>query len=321
MKRVLVTGAGGFIGANLVRRLLADGYETHAICRPRTDHWRLLSIQNQLTLHEFSLTEAEVLRACVNEVRPNWVFHLAANGAYSWQQDITEMIASNITATANLLECAIESGVNAFVAAGSSSEYGFRTSAAVEDDWIDPNSEYAVMKACATNLCRLYAAKKALKAAVLRLYSVYGPYEDPDRFMPTLIKFALDGRLPPLVDRQIARDFVFVDDVVDAFIMTAGSLEADSAECNGKVISPGSVFNVGSGRQCTIEEVVELVREILEISEKPIWGSMNNRNWDTTVWVGNCQKIKQELGWSAKIGLAEGLGRLIEWSRAQSLKV
>ncbi len=317
MKRALVTGASGFVGANLVRRLISDGYETHAVCRNQSDKWRLQTLQGQFRLHELSLTEAEQLQACMKTCQPDWIFHLAAHGAYSWQNSSPEIIASNVTATVNVLQCAEQVGVKAFVAAGSSSEYGFKSEAAKETDWLDPNSEYSVMKACATHLCRLYAARKALNIAVLRLYSVYGPYEDERRFIPTLIAHGLKNQLPPLVAPDIARDLVYVDDVVDAFIMAAQALDESTSR---PTIEPGSVFNVGLGKQFTIKEVVELASEIMNIKELPAWGTMTNRQWDTQIWLANNDKITRELGWSPKFDLRKGLSQTIEWNKERIAK-
>lgn len=315
MKRALVTGACGFVGAVLVRKLVSDGNEVHAIARPGSDTWRLRDL-DQVKLHFLSLDDFDSLKACIAEVEPDWIFHLAAHGAYSWQNDMQQIIASNVTATANVLECAHQYGVKAVVTAGSSSEYGYKTAPAKESDWISPNSEYAVMKACATHLCGLYAATKGLRTATLRLYSIFGPYEDERRFIPTLIAHGLRGKLPPLVDPSVARDFVYVDDAVEAFLMTARALEGKDGQPE---IPPGSVFNVGLGKQYTIEDVVTLVTELLEIKETPVWGSMQNRKWDTPSWVANNEKIQQELGWKPKFDLRQGLLETIKWSRERQL--
>src|SRR6185369_12426045 len=105
----------------------------------------------------------------------------------------------------------------AFVQAGTSSEYGFNCSAPSEDAPTLPDSDYAVSKIAATGLVRLYARKHGVPAFVLRLYSVYGPYEDFSRLIPTLLWEARAGRFPPLVSPNISRDFVYVDDVARVF--------------------------------------------------------------------------------------------------------
>ena len=129
MKRVVITGASGFVGANLARRLLADGHQVHALLREGYDHWRVREIADVMTLHIVDLLDGEALAATTAAIRPDWVFHLAAYGAYPEQGDLHRMIATNLSATAHLLEAGRRSGCVAFVNAGSSSEYGFKEDA------------------------------------------------------------------------------------------------------------------------------------------------------------------------------------------------
>src|SRR5205807_2658423 len=142
----------------------------------------------------------------VHRLRPEVIFHLAAHGAYSWQRDLDAMLSVNVRATEALLVAARAVGAR-LVSAGSSSEYGHRDDAPSELDRLEPNSHYAVTKSAATHLCRLAAKTHGQHAITLRLYSIYGPWEEPRRLMPTLVRYALDRRLPPLVGPSIARDF------------------------------------------------------------------------------------------------------------------
>jgi nucleoside-diphosphate-sugar epimerase len=278
--RALVTGAGGFVGANLVRRLLVDGCDLVALVRPGGDPWRLQGI------------DVDVVEGDVRDDLPggfDLVFHLAAHGAYSWQQDEGVIHDTNVGGTENALRAG-----RRVVVAGSSSEYGLKPYAPSEDEPLEPNSAYAAAKAEATALA------VARGAVVLRLYSAYGPWEEPNRLIPTLLARGLAGKLPPLVSPGVARDFVHVDDVCEAFVRGADA-------------QPGRVFNVGSGRQTTVADVVEAARRLLDLDVEPEWGSMPDRRWDTETWVANAQRIRDELGWEARISLEEGLTRTLEW--------
>src|ERR1043166_6771163 len=126
MKRVIVTGGTGFVGANLVRRLLREGQEVHLLVRPGYQPWRIEAIRNDVRLVEANLADEEEVRVRITEIQPDWVFLLAAHGAYSTQIDVREMIRTNIVSTVNLVEACLETGFEAFVHAGSSSEYGFK---------------------------------------------------------------------------------------------------------------------------------------------------------------------------------------------------
>src|SRR6202022_3882820 len=120
-----------------------------------------------------------------------------------------------------LLQAAVTAGVQAFVNAGTSSEYGYKDHAPAEDEKLEPNSDYAVTKAAAPILCPHTAQRTGVAITPLRLYSVYGPYEEPTRLVPTLIVQGLEGKLPPLVNPDVARDYIHVDDACDAFVLAA----------------------------------------------------------------------------------------------------
>lgn len=325
--RCLITGGTGFVGANLVRRLVADGHECHLILRPQHSDWRLQSIRAQLGYHIVGTTSKDELRDCLESIRPDWIFHLAANGAYSWQNDPQEIFATNFFLLNSLLETSAMIGFKAFVNAGSSSEYGFKDHPPTEDDLLEPNSYYAIAKAAATHLCQYLAQSKRLPIATLRLYSVYGPYEDPGRLIPTIIREGLKGKLPPLVAPDVARDYIYIDDVCQAFICAAIRLtetrteprhELDEDSHTDLGFQLGTIFNVGSGKQTTIREVVELAKNLMSIEECPVWGTMENRRWDTASWVANAMKAKEQLGWQAQTSFAEGLQKTIDWTRQQN---
>ena len=124
--RVILTGASGFIGANLARRLLRDGSEVHLLVRPAEARWRLDTILDKVFVHEVALQQQELVESIVTRVDPDWVFHLAAYGSYSTQCDVQSIISTNYNGTVNLVEACLKTGFRAFVNAGSSSEYGYK---------------------------------------------------------------------------------------------------------------------------------------------------------------------------------------------------
>lgn len=305
MKTVIVTGATGFVGANLARRLLADGHRVHLLVRPQYNSWRIDEISADCQIHQIDLQDADKLHRAAAEIKADWIFHLAANGAYSWQTDVKEIINTNLMGTVNLIQSCMASGFESFVNTGSSSEYGFKDHAPVENEYIEPNSYYAVAKSSATMFCQFMARSQKLRIPTLRLYSIYGPYEEPNRLMPTIIVKGLNKKLPPLVDPTIARDYVSADDCVDAF-MRAATVDLQD---------PGAVFNVGSQVQTSLAQVVDVARKVLDIEEEPDWGSMPNRKWDTSVWVSNSEKIKNELGWQSRDSFEAGFTKMVDWFR------
>lgn len=303
-RRVVVTGGTGFVGSNLVRKLLHQGHEVHLLVRPGYADWRIRDLRDNLHLHLVALTDDEAVGRAMRLIRPDWVFHLAVSGAYSWQQDLQEMVNVNILSTINLVLASVAVGVEAFVNTGSSSEYGFTPFAPPEVERLEPNSYYAVTKAASTLFCRYSGQRETIHLPTLRLYSVYGPYEDPGRLIPTLISCGLRKVLPPLAAPGTARDFVHVDDVCEAYVLAAATRTSEG----------GAVYNVGTGVQSTLQQVVDVAREIMEIPEAPRWASMPNRMWDSDVWVADSRKLRA-LGWEPRLTFPEGLCRTVAWFR------
>jgi len=306
MSRALITGGAGFVGANLVRRLLGAGWEVHVLVRPGSDRWRLATIRTEVRVHAADIVDAEQVYSVVARIAPTHVFHLAAHGSYSWQIDSERILATNMLGTLHLLDAGSRHGCEAFVNTGSSSEYGFKSHAPSEDELPKPNSDYGVAKAAATMLARYRGQEAKMRISTLRLYSVYGPFEAPGRLLPTLALAARGGRVPPLVDPTIARDFVYVDDVIDAYLVA-------SERAGG-----GEIYNVGTGIQTSLAELIEIAGDVFSFEPKPRWGTMPARSWDTTTWVADPAKIRRDLGWLPRTTLSDGLRALGEWFAAAS---
>ena len=304
--RALVTGAGGFIGANLVRHLLDDGHDVIAVARPGGERWRLDGLSHEMRILEVDLCDSHAIQRAVDAARPEWIFHLAAHGAYESQTDIDTMVRVNIEATAGLLAAARQVEAQAFIHAGSSSEYGLKTHAPREDEWLEPNSVYAVTKAAGSHLTAL-ARAEGLPAVTLRLYSIYGPWEDPGRLVPALVREGFRNGLPPLVAPHTARDFVYVKDCCEALVCAASQ---------GAPSGPGATLNIGSGRQTRLDELVEIARAALDVGARPQWGTMDKRKWDASVWVSEPRAAFEHLGWKASTSLGEGLRATSAWLRA-----
>lgn len=300
-----MTGGTGFVGANLVRRLLGDGHSVHLLVRPNSNRWRLQDIQTEVVLHEVSLQDREALVQLFHQIRPDWIFHLAVHGAYSYQTDLDAIVQTNILGTINLVEASLQTGFEAFVNTGSSSEYGFKNHAPSETEWLEPNSHYAVTKASATLFCRFTAQSKGVRIPTLRLYSVYGPYEEPTRLMPALIVRGLNHELPPLVNPDIARDYIYTEDVIDAYLQAATQPKQDL----------GAVYNVGTGIQTSLRQAVAVTQRALNLTVEPVWGSMPDRQWDSTVWVADNRKLQTDLGWKPHHTFEQGFAQTVNWFR------
>jgi len=299
--RIVVTGGTGFVGANLVRAMLADGASVCVLSRPGSDRWRLQDVLDEVRVIDVDVRDAAGVTQAMREARPERVFHLASHGNSSWETDAREIHDIVVGGFANVIAACAEAGCPVLVNAGSSSEYGFKDHAPAESECTEPNSDYAAAKVAATMMGCREAARLAMHIVTLRLYSVYGPWEDPRRLMPTLIARGLEHAWPPLVDPETARDYVFVDDVVDAFRRVALAEKRRP------------VYNVGTGVQTSLRQVVDVAARVLSISAAPAWGTMPARAWDTGTWVADASAIGADLGWTPQYTFEQGFRRFVEW--------
>jgi polyisoprenyl-phosphate glycosyltransferase len=302
---IVVLGAGGFVGANLFRRILASRSDVFAVAR-KLPLWRLSDIDDKHLL-EVEMTNNGEVRSLIDYVKPATVFDCISYGAYSFETDAGQIYETNFLALVRLTELLRGGRLAAFVHAGSSSEYGLNCAAPVESAALLPNSHYAVSKTAANNYISYAGKTLGVPIVNLRLYSVYGPYEDASRLIPNVVQRGLKGEYPPLVNPDISRDFVHVDDVCEAFLMAAARITPEIY---------GESFNIGTGQRTTIRQVGDIAQQTFGIATPPQFGDMPSRAWDLGDWYANPAKARDMLGWSAKIPFAAGLKQTAEWFRA-----
>jgi dolichol-phosphate mannosyltransferase len=298
---VLVLGASGFIGANLLKTLLAHRSDVVGTAS-NFPAWRLAGIPEQHVRAVDLLVESN-LDHLLDSVRPRTVFNCVAYGGYSFQADSELIYKTNFNLTATLLGKLATRGIAAYVHSGSSSEYGDHAAGPTEDSLPSPNSDYAVSKVACANLLHYYGRNKQLPCVNLRLYSVYGPMEDASRLVPALVREGVEGRLPPLVCPDISRDFVYIDDVCEAFVRAAVGLQEQHY---------GRSFNIGTGNKTTIGDVAALAQRQFGIQTPPVF-SMPNRSWDVPDWYADVRSAASDLGWTPHTALEDGLKATAAW--------
>lgn len=302
-KPIVVTGAAGFIGANLAIALVNQGAKVHALVRSTTNLWRLGEIRNDIILHTVDLTDLDLLNEIIGNVKPQVIFHLAAeSGHHEDTKGRVDAIQSSVLGTLNLIESISSLESAKLIHIGSSLEYGRNNKALNESDLLQPETFRGAIKAAATLICRQYAISSENPVIILRLFSVYGYFEQPERLISRTILAALDDGEISLTRPGYVHDYVFIDDVV------RGCMLALDAQIPG-----GEIINIGSGKQTTNEEIVRLIQEISgkEITVKE--GDYPERSFDTTNWVADIEKARKLLNWNPRCTLTEGLDNTISW--------
>ncbi|MFH1905716.1 MAG: NAD-dependent epimerase/dehydratase family protein [bacterium] len=302
-KKVLISGATGFIGANLVRRCVNDGAKVYIFTRPTSDKWRINDLTSSVNQYCVDLLDYEKLEKIILDIKPEIIFHTAVYGGYPFQRDADRIIQTNIMGTINLVNACSKVGFDVFVNTGTSSEYGLKHNPMKESDLLEPRNDYGVSKASATLFCQTKARSEKLPIATLRLFSPYGYYEEAKRLVSSVIISCLIEKSPKVSSSKSVRDFVFIEDVMDAYIKTA--------ESKDKVA--GQIFNIGFGKQHSVRKIVDEIIRVTGNNVKPELGKTPKRSNEPNVWQADISKAKKELGWQPKYNLDQGLERTINW--------
>jgi len=306
---ILVAGASGFVGANLFHMIHAYRRDVFA-CVKREKGWRLASVSDEFVI-EADLNDSAETRNLVSSIQPRTIFDCIAYGAYSFEKDSRLIYQTNFQSIINLISEIGDRPFAAYVHAGSSSEYGSNSAGPRESDLCIPNSDYAASKVAIASYLRYAGKHRAFPCVNLRLYSVYGPLEDTSRLIPNLVAKALAGTYPPFVSPEISRDFVYVQDVCEAFVKAA-------AKMNPGIY--GEDFNIGSGTKTTIGELADIARQEFNLQGAPRFESMEGRAWDMPDWFSNSDKARDALDWQATTPIGDGLQRMAQWMAGLSEK-
>lgn len=308
--RVLVTGVSGFIGSHLARRLVEEGAEVYGLVRNNSDLWRLKDIKNQIKLRYADLRDYESIRREVQDIKPQKVFHLAAYVDVSRSFEVMdEMVEVNIKGTLNLLRGLDGTGYDCFVNTGTCEEYGDNPVPFREEQIPNPVSPYSASKVAATIFCQMLHKTKGLPVTTLRPFLTYGPRQENDMLIPSLVKKTLKGEALEMTGGEQTREFNYVDDIVDGFI---------KASINPRAI--GEIINIGNGVEYKIRDVVVMVLKLMNNPVEPKIGVLNYRPSETWHFYCDNTKAREILGWEPKVSLEDGLKRTIDWFQKHYLQ-
>ncbi len=294
-RKVLVTGASGFIGAHLCTRLVADGASVHGTSRHQQRQ------RDSLTWHRLDLADETAVAELVEATRPEIVFHLASRVAGGRDLELVPpTFQANLASTVHLLTAATRQGCRRFVQVGSLEEPEPGEAMPV------PSSPYAAAKMAASGYARMFHALYGTPVVLARLFMVYGPAQkDLHKLIPYVILSLLDGREPKLGSGVREVDWIYVGDVVDGLIRAAAR---DGNE--------GRRVDLGSGRLVTIRGVVEELYRQLAPGAEPPFGSLEDRPMEQ-VRRARADETEQLLGWRPETSLQPGLAATVDWYRRE----
>jgi UDP-glucose 4-epimerase len=296
-QKILITGASGFIGSHLCRRLSDDGPEVHAISREKRS-----SVQPALHWWQGDLAETTAVRDLLKAIRPDVIFHLASyvKGARGLEH-VLPTFHSNLASTVNLLTAASEMGCRRIILSNSLEECDGSAGDCV------PSSPYAAAKWASSGYARMFHALYQLPVVILRVFMVYGPaQQDTSKLIPYVTLSLLRGEVPKLTSGHREVDWIYVDDVVEGLL---GAAVADGIE--------GSTIDIGSGQLTAIRAVVEELVSLNGGRVQPVFGAVADRPLEQ-VRVADIARSWSRMGWKPTIPLHDGLERTVAWYREQA---
>ena len=309
-QKVLVTGAGGFIGSHLVERLVVLGARVRALVRYNSrNDWGLLellpaAVKDHLEVVAGDITDpfgvARTMAGC--EV----IFHLAALIAipYSYTAP-SQFVAVNCGGTLNLLEAARQQGVERFVHTSTSETYGTAQYTPIDENHpLRGQSPYAASKIGADKLAESYHLSFGVPVATIRPFNTYGPRQSARAIIPTIISQALNGELIRLGRLSPVRDLNYVSDTVEGFVKVAESPRA-----------VGEVINIGSGKSVSIGELAEKIVNLIDGNKRIVTEDARVRPEASEVMELLCDRRKawELIGWEPRVSLEEGLAGTIKF--------
>jgi nucleoside-diphosphate-sugar epimerase len=299
VKRVLITGASGFIGRHCLDALIGKGYEVHAVAR------RSLAGTRNITWHQVDLLAPGAAAELARHVRASHLLHFAwytKHGLYWTASDNSKWLSFSI----ELIDAFADAGGKRAVCAGTCAEYAWNDSVCNERDTpLAPSTPYGRAKVSLHGRLEEMVRERHFSLGWGRIFFPYGPYEDAGRLVPSVINSILRHEPVKCTSGEQRFDYLYVEDIADALVAFLGS----------DVI--GAV-NVASGVPVRVRDVVMTLARQLDGIELVRLGALPARDNDPKLLLANVQRLRTEVGWQPALSLDEGLARTIEWWRARN---
>jgi len=284
---ILVTGATGFIGSQLVKRLvLQDRYNVTILKRSTSNVWRIKNILSKVKSYDIDKVN---LKTFIEKETVDLIIHLATNYGRRGEP-VESIIESNITFPSILIDIALKNGLKGLI----------NTDTSV----IDTYSFYASTKKAFLHLVNYFHKERDLKVINLQLEYVYGPQDDDSKFIPYLIRGILNDRSVDASPGMQKRDFIFVDDVVDAYIKSIGLIEGMDKDF--------VTLGIGSGESISLKDFAGIIEDLTSKDSTINWGALPYRKNEIFETKADIEKTKEVLRWYPRHSIKEGLRKTIE---------
>ncbi|WP_428324015.1 NAD-dependent epimerase/dehydratase family protein [Nitrosopumilus sp.] len=302
MTKILITGGTGFVGSNLVRRLAKSNNEIHLLTKKSSNFWRIKDIKKEMNIHKVDLCEKEKLKKIINKIKPEIIFHIAAYGVQHSENNMSKILESNIIGTFNLFSVLSNQNIKRIINVGSVFEYGESNKKNLSEiDCLRPSSFYEITKNTQTNMANYFFKFRSLPITTLRLFTPYGRFEKKGRLITDIMLSIINKKELKITSPKVARDFIFIDDVIDVMIKASKISNIN-----------GETFNIGFGKPHSVENIIKISEKI---SNQKIQTTIVNRVDKKSKRNGyaNINKAKKILNWKPKYSIEKGLKKSYGW--------
>jgi len=295
-----VTGASGFIGSVLTKKLLAHGVSVAVLARGDNLGRRLENVESQLTCIPYDSLDPSAFRNALVEFRPDTIFHLGWAGVSNLDRNDVSTQVRNLDLCLELIDVGAASGCQHWIGAGSQAEYGPKPEAISEEDSTNPTTLYGAAKLAAYHLSRTYCGLRNIKHSWLRVFSTYGPDDNENWMIPSLIRQLSSGQVPKLTAGEQLWDYLHVSDAARAFVAVA----QHRAE---------GIFNLGSGDAPSLRSTIEHIRDLVSPGADLGFGQVPYRSDQVMRLQAVNEKLASYTGWNPIVALNDGLRETVNW--------
>lgn len=305
--RVFLTGASGFVGSFFLRNLLSSSdYEVSVLLRKPRDAWRIQDLLPKVKVIIGELDRLEIIEAELFDFRPNALVHLAWNGVLGGERNSPSQWR-NVSSTMELVELANRLSVKTFIGLGSQAEYGPCQNKIDEFCQTKPTTLYGVSKLAAQLLSERLCAEYGIRHAWLRLFSSFGPTDNPEWLIPYLTKSLIAKERPKLTAAEQLWDYIYIEDVASAIRAVLDSNDAEG------------VFNLGSGQAYRLKTIIEKIRDLID-SQLPLgFGEVQYRPDQVMHLQADISRLNKATDWSPKFDLDQAIKETVAWYVKESL--
>ncbi len=306
--KIFITGASGFVGSNLLQRLLERKKDEVAILlRNPGISWRLDLIPNlsEVQIIQGSLDETSSYKDDLESFSPDIIINLAWNGVKGVDRN-SDSQWGNVLNFLELIKIGHKCHVKKIIGFGSQGEYGNLNKKISESDHERPTTLYGISKLSACHLGEVIANQLGIQFVWVRLFDPYGPKDDPTWFLPYIIQELLKGESPEITKGEQLWDYIYIDDVVDAILKII-----DKDKIYG-------IFNLGSGKSITLREIIDKVKNLINPDLDVQFGAVPYREDQIMHLEADIEKISNKIEWSPCVEIDEGLQRTVDWFKSDS---